>query len=65
MGVDVSAFDVKANEMGDLLMVKGGVEQYLQMVEGHMNVPDEFLLLPLVMSAVSPTSPTIQSASLP
>ena len=36
MGVDVSAFDVKANEMGDLLMVKGGVEQYLQMVEGHM-----------------------------
>ena len=26
MGVDVSAFDVKANETGDLLMVKGGIE---------------------------------------
>lgn len=36
-GVDVSAFDVEANETGDLLLVRGGVEQYLKMVENHMS----------------------------
>ncbi|KAI0712768.1 hypothetical protein C8T65DRAFT_646831 [Cerioporus squamosus] len=38
VGVDVSAFDVEANETGDLLLVKGGVEQYLRLVESQMNV---------------------------
>ncbi|RDX47589.1 ras GEF [Lentinus brumalis] len=37
VGVDVSAFDVEANETGDLLLVKGGVEQYLRLVESQMN----------------------------
>ena len=41
VGVDVSAFDVEANETGDLLLVKGGVEQYLRMVESQMNVAME------------------------
>ncbi|RPD63301.1 ras GEF [Lentinus tigrinus ALCF2SS1-6] len=41
VGVDVSAFDVEANETGDLLLVKGGVEQYLRMVESQMNVSME------------------------
>ncbi|KAH9943754.1 ras GEF [Amylocystis lapponica] len=35
--VDVSAFDVEANETGDLLLVRGGVEQYLRMVERQMS----------------------------
>ncbi|KAI0790961.1 hypothetical protein C8Q75DRAFT_805834 [Abortiporus biennis] len=38
--VDVSAFDVEANETGDLLMVRGGVEQYLKMVESQLSQPD-------------------------
>ena len=37
-GVDVSAFDVEVNEAGDLLLVKGGVEQYLNLVKGQMQV---------------------------
>lgn len=41
VGVDVSAFDVEANETGDLLLVKGGVEQYLRLVESQMNVTIE------------------------
>ncbi|KAI8990426.1 hypothetical protein BD414DRAFT_437955 [Trametes punicea] len=36
-GVDVSAFDVEANETGDLLMINGGVEQYLRMVDSQAN----------------------------
>ncbi|CCM05908.1 uncharacterized protein FIBRA_08146 [Fibroporia radiculosa] len=35
--LDVSAFDVEANETGDLLLVRGGVEQYLKMVETQMS----------------------------
>ncbi|KAI0073189.1 ras GEF [Panus rudis PR-1116 ss-1] len=31
--VDVSAFDIEANDLGDMLHVHGGVEQYLKMVE--------------------------------
>lgn len=34
--VDVSAFDVEASETGDLLTVKGGVEQYLKTVENQI-----------------------------
>lgn len=34
---DVSAFDVEANETGDLLLVRGGVEQYLKLVETQMS----------------------------
>ncbi|KAI0742836.1 hypothetical protein C8Q80DRAFT_1190902 [Daedaleopsis nitida] len=41
VGVDVSAFDVEANETGDLLMVKGGVEQYLRMIESQITVAME------------------------
>lgn len=36
-GLDVSAFDVEASETGDLLLVRGGVEQYLKMVESSMS----------------------------
>ncbi|KZT68096.1 ras GEF [Daedalea quercina L-15889] len=36
-GLDVSAFDVEASETGDLLLVRGGVEQYLKMVESQMS----------------------------
>ncbi|KAH9921111.1 uncharacterized protein B0H18DRAFT_1021935 [Fomitopsis serialis] len=35
--LDVSAFDVEASETGDLLLVRGGVEQYLKMVESQMS----------------------------
>ncbi|PCH43076.1 ras GEF [Wolfiporia cocos MD-104 SS10] len=35
--LDVSAFNVEANETGDLLLVRGGVEQYLKMVENQMS----------------------------
>lgn len=41
--VDISAFDVEGNgenENGDLLLVRGGVEQYLRLVESHMSQPD-------------------------
>ncbi|EKM52709.1 uncharacterized protein PHACADRAFT_261303 [Phanerochaete carnosa HHB-10118-sp] len=31
--VNATAFDLEASETGDLLMVKGGVEQYLKMIE--------------------------------
>ncbi|OBZ74576.1 hypothetical protein A0H81_05409 [Grifola frondosa] len=34
--LDVSAFDVEASETGDLLLVRGGVEQYLKMVESQI-----------------------------
>lgn len=36
-GLGVSAFDVEASETGDLLLVRGGVEQYLKMVESSMS----------------------------
>ncbi|KAH9920878.1 ras GEF [Epithele typhae] len=57
LGVDVSAFDVEANETGDLLMVKGGVEQYLRMVESGMSALD--------LSAGAVISPVVQHAPLP
>ncbi len=34
--VDASAFDVEASETGDLLLIRGGVEQYLRMFESQM-----------------------------
>lgn len=34
--LDATSFDIEASETGDLLMVRGGVEQYLKMVEGQM-----------------------------
>ncbi|GJE92944.1 ras GEF domain-containing protein [Phanerochaete sordida] len=34
--VEASTFDVEASETGDLLLVKGGVEQYLKMIETQM-----------------------------
>ena len=37
VSLDVSAFDVEASETGDLLLVRGGVEQYLKMVETSMS----------------------------
>ncbi|EMD35115.1 hypothetical protein CERSUDRAFT_116591 [Gelatoporia subvermispora B] len=45
--LDISAFDVEASETGDLLLVRGGVEQYLKLVESQMS--------PLA-GAISPTS---------
>ena len=63
--MDVSAFDIMTNKMEDLLMVKGGIEQYLQTVEGHMNVPDKSLLLLSVMLIASLTFLTIQPTALP
>ncbi|OJT12320.1 hypothetical protein TRAPUB_11095 [Trametes pubescens] len=61
-GVDVSAFDVEANETGDLLMVKGGVEQYLRMVESQLNYEYEMgAQRPSMMSTMS----TVVSMSSP
>lgn len=34
--MEASTFDLEASETGDLLMVKGGVEQYLKMIETQM-----------------------------
>nr|VWO96952.1 Guanyl nucleotide exchange factor Sql2 [Ganoderma boninense] len=62
-GVDVSAFDVEANETGDLLLVKGGVEQYLRMVESQMNV--SMVQRPSTSTAFSVSSPRIHVGSLP
>ena len=62
-GVDVSAFDVEANETGDLLLVKGGVEQYLRMVESQMNV--SMFERPSTATAVSVSSPRMNVGSLP
>lgn len=35
--MDATSFDLEASETGDLLLVKGGVEQYLKMVETQMS----------------------------
>ncbi|TBU39177.1 ras GEF [Dichomitus squalens] len=68
-GVDVSAFDVEANETGDLLLVKGGVEQYLKMVESQINVSlverPPTSSVAISTTGVSVSSPPPQSASLP
>ncbi|PIL25964.1 hypothetical protein GSI_11718 [Ganoderma sinense ZZ0214-1] len=61
-GVDVSAFDVEANETGDLLLVKGGVEQYLRMVESQMNVS---MIERPSTAAASMSSPRMNVGSLP
>ncbi|KDQ55934.1 hypothetical protein JAAARDRAFT_314749 [Jaapia argillacea MUCL 33604] len=37
--IDVSAFDVELNATGDLLTVRGGVEQYLKMIEQQTPPP--------------------------
>ena len=34
--VDATTFDLEASETGDLLMIKGGVEQYLKTIESQM-----------------------------
>ncbi|KAI0744636.1 hypothetical protein C8Q76DRAFT_637916 [Earliella scabrosa] len=66
VGVDVSAFDVEANETGDLLMVKGGVEQYLRMIESQMNVTMERPSTTTVStSATAVSSPPAKLSSLP
>ena len=62
-GVDVSAFDVEANETGDLLLVKGGVEQYLRMVESQMNV--SMIERPSMVMTTSVSSPPPNVRSLP
>ncbi|KAI1789674.1 ras GEF [Ganoderma leucocontextum] len=62
-GVDVSAFDVEANETGDLLLVKGGVEQYLRMVESQMNV--SIIERPSTATAVLVSSLPPKVGSLP
>ncbi|KAI0651209.1 hypothetical protein C8Q79DRAFT_19739 [Trametes meyenii] len=59
-GADVSAFDVEANETGDLLMVKGGVEQYLRLLESQMTYTST-AYRPSMMSTTS----TAVSASSP
>lgn len=67
VGVDVSAFDVEANETGDLLMVKGGVEQYLRMIESQissaMERPSAATMVSTSSTAVS--SPPAKLPSLP
>ncbi|OCH90843.1 ras GEF [Obba rivulosa] len=54
--LDISAFDVEASETGDLLLVRGGVEQYLKWVESQMS--------PLAGS-ISPTSSPPKLPALP
>ena len=60
--ISVSAFDLDLNETGDLLSVRGGVEQYLRMVESHMSQPD--LTLNIGPTSPAPTTPTPASVQL-
>ncbi|KAI0759046.1 hypothetical protein C8Q74DRAFT_1372915 [Fomes fomentarius] len=66
VGVDVSAFDVEANETGDLLMVKGGVEQYLRMIESQISSAMERPSTTMVStSSTAVSSPPANLTSLP
>ncbi|KAI9060140.1 ras GEF [Trametes sanguinea] len=64
-GMDVSAFDVEANETGDLLMIKGGVEQYLRMVESQMKDGMARPSMVSTTSTVASATPTAVGVSSP
>ena len=57
---DVSPFNLEPNATGDLLMVKGGVEQYLKMIDQH-SATDPFSL---ASSHTSSTTSSIHSNSV-
>ncbi|CAL1698109.1 unnamed protein product [Somion occarium] len=60
--LDVSAFDVEASESGDLLQVKGGVEQYLKMVEDQIAQASALLRQP---TPVPPPPPPVLPPDVP
>ncbi|KAK7688509.1 hypothetical protein QCA50_008047 [Cerrena zonata] len=60
--IDMSAFDVEPSETGDLIQVKGGVEQYLKLVENQIAQASALMQQP---TPVHPPPPTITHVSLP
>ena len=67
--VDVSTFDVEANETGDLVLVKGGAEQYPKMAESQMQASlaerQPTITVATSAAAVSASSPPPKPIPLP
>ena len=63
---DVSPFNLESNATGDLLMVKGGVEQYLKMIDQHSTTNPSSLASSLASSTTSSiNSGSVRSLSHP
>ena len=64
--LDVSPFNLEPNVTGDLLMVKGGVEQYLRMIDQHSTTgPSSLASLYTSSAASSIHSSSVRSLSHP
>lgn len=64
--LDISPFNLEPNATGDLLMVRGGVEQYLKMIDqqSHASSTASSVHSSSVRSSSHPSSPNIVSPSI-
>ena len=64
--LDISPFNLEPNATGDLLMVRGGVEQYLKMIDQqpHASSTTSSIHSSPVRSSSHPTSPNMISPSI-
>ena len=64
--LDISPFNLEPNATGDLLMVKGGVEQYLKMIDqqSHASSTTSSIHSSSVRSPSHPSSPSMISPSI-